>query len=80
MKNTTDQILKFALCLDNEGYLASLEVGKVYRVIHAKEGVAHGYIRIIDESGEDYAYTASRFHMMHLPHTIGQALLAALRT
>ena len=56
MKNTTDQTLQFALCLNNEGYPASLEVGKLYRVVPDEEATAHGYIRIIDESGEDYAF------------------------
>jgi hypothetical protein len=80
MKNPTDQTLHFALCLNNEGYPASLEIGKLYRVVPDKEAVAHGYIRIIDESGEDYAYTTDRFHVMHLPPAVGQALLAASRT
>ncbi len=80
MKNTPDQTLQFALCLDNEGYPASLEVGKLYHVIPDEEAAAHGYIRIIDESGEDYAFTADRFHVMHLPQAVGEALLAASRT
>ena len=45
-------------CFDNEGYPASLEVGKLYRVIPDDDATVHGYIRVIDESGEDYAYTA----------------------
>jgi hypothetical protein len=77
MKKTHDQTLQFALCLNNEGYPASLEVGKLYRVIADDEAVAHGYLRVIDESGEDYAFTASRFHVIELPLTVGQALLSA---
>ncbi len=77
MKKKSNQTLVFALCLDNEGYPASLEVGKLYRVIPDDEAAAHGYIRIIDESGEDYAFTASRFHMIRLPLAIGKALLSA---
>jgi hypothetical protein len=77
MKRESNQALQFALCLDNDGYPASLEVGKAYRVIPDDEAAAHGYIRIIDESGEDYAFIASRFHVIHLPLAIGQALLAA---
>ena len=79
MNDTTDQTQQFALCLNNEGYPASLEVGKLYRVILDEEAAAHGYIRLIDESGEDYAFTAERFHMVHLPYAVGQALLAASR-
>ena len=79
MQNPTDQTLQFALCLNNEGYPASLEVGKLYRVVPDEEATAHGYIRIIDESGEDYAFRANRFHVVHLPHAVGQVLLAASR-
>ena len=79
MNNTENHTLQFALCLDNKGYPASLEVGKLYRVVHDEEAGAHGYIRIIDESGEDYAFAADRFHMVRLPYDVGQALLAASR-
>jgi hypothetical protein len=77
MKETHNQTLQFALCLDNEGYPASLEVEKLYRVIPDDEAAAHGYLRVIDESGEDYAFTASRFHVIELPLSVGQALLSA---
>ncbi len=80
MSTPSPQTLQFALCLDNEGYPASLEVGKVYRVIPDTEAAAHGYIRVIDESGEDYAFIANRFHMVDLPLAVGQALGAASET
>jgi hypothetical protein len=80
MNNKADETLQFALCLDNEGYVASLEVGKLYRLIPDEEAAAHGYLRIIDESGEDYAFAATRFHVVHLPHGVAKALLAASRT
>ena len=77
MKNTTDQTLQFALCLKNEGYPASLEVGKLYRVIPDEEAAAEGYLRVIDESGEDYAFVASRFHPVQLPPAVEETLLTA---
>jgi hypothetical protein len=52
-------------------------VGKFYRVIPDDEAAAHGYLRVIDESGEDYAFTASRFHVVELPLAVGQALWSA---
>ena len=61
MNNKGNQTLVFAVCLDNNGYTASLEVGKLYRVISDEETAGHGYIRVVDESGEDYAFTANRF-------------------
>ena len=77
MKKKSNQTLPFALCLDNEGYPASLEIGKVYRVIPDAEAAAHGYIRIVDESEEDYAFEARRFHVLHLPLAVGKTLLSA---
>ena len=71
------QFPQFGLCLSNEGYAASLEVGKVYRVLLDDDAAVHGYIRVIDESGEDYAYTASRFHLIQLLIAVEKALLSA---
>ena len=56
-----NQLLQFRLCLNNEGYAAFLEVEKVYRVIPDNEASVHSYIRVIDESGKDYAYATDRF-------------------
>lgn len=74
MKTTQRHRMRFAICLDNRGYPASLEVGKLYRVVPDKEAAAHGYLRIIDESGEDYGFAASRFHVIALPSAVGKAL------
>jgi hypothetical protein len=60
--------MQFAICLDNKGYEASLEIGKLYPVIPDEEAARHGYVRIIDETEEDYAFTASRFHLLFVAH------------
>jgi hypothetical protein len=74
------QSVQFVVCLNNEGYPASLEVGKLYRFIPDEEAAANGLIRVIDESGEDYAFEAKRFHLMNVPPAVGKALLAAFRS
>ena len=66
--------IQFAVCVNNSGYPASLELHKIYRVIPDEDVEINGDIRIIDESGEDYAFTAERFHLLDLPLTVGQAL------
>ncbi len=71
------QTARFAVCLDNDGYEASLDVGKLYRVMPDGEAAAHGYVRVVDESGEDYAFRASRFHYVDLPREVERALLEA---
>ncbi len=38
---------------------------------------ARGYIRIVDESGEDYGYSADRFFSIDVPKPLEKALLKA---
>ena len=59
--------MTFAICLDNEGYEASLELRKIYQMLPPETNDPKGYIRIIDESGEDYLYNAKAFEMIDVP-------------
>jgi len=65
----------FAVCVNNQDYPASLEVGKLYQVIPDRNADAHGYIRVIDESGEDYGYSKDRFFPLQIPSALQDALL-----
>lgn len=76
MEKQQPSALHFAICLNNEGYPASLEVGKLYRVIPDEEAAAHALIRVIDESGEDYAFSAERFFPIALPQDVEQKLFS----
>ena len=67
----------FAVCINNEGYEASLEAGKLYRLIPDDEAASHGYLRVIDESGEDYGYSVSRFFPIEVPQALEKALESA---
>ena len=80
MRKKKDNGARFVVCLDNEGYRASLEVGKLYRMIPDDEAAAHGYVRVVDESGEDYAFAAKRFHPVELPQSVEKALLSASKS
>jgi len=44
---------RFAVCVDNSEYPASLEVHQIYRVVPDENAEREGDLRIIDESGED---------------------------
>jgi len=58
---------KFLLCVDNEGYEASLELRKLYEQLPDKEAERRNQVRIIDESGEDYLYPSDFFAPIRLP-------------
>ena len=68
---------RFAVCLDNSGYPASLELRKIYQVLPDPEAGAHGLIRVIDESGEDYLYPESYFVSVELPADIERTIASA---
>ena len=67
-----------ALCLDNTDYEASLELRKFYEVLPDSDAGAHGQLRVIDESGEDYLYPASRFVEVSLTTALRRRLLRAI--
>ncbi len=67
----------YALCVDNDGCPASLEVLKLYEVIPDEDAERENLIRVIDESGEDYMYEASSFKRLVLPPEIEQAIARA---
>ena len=57
---------KFLLCVNNQGYEASLELRKLYENIPDRETERHEQVRIIDESGEDYLYPTNYFAPVRL--------------
>jgi hypothetical protein len=69
---------RFAVCIKNTGYAASLELRKLYEVMDDPEAERDNMIRIIDESGEDYLYSADRFVLARLPATVERAVLEAI--
>ena len=78
MRKKAKQTACFAVCINNKRYKASLEVGKLYRIIPDEEAESHGYIRIVDESGEDYGYAADRFFPLEVPRALADALRMAM--
>ena len=65
------------VCIDNDGYLASLEKRKIYVALRDSDADEHGLLRIIDESGDDYLYPKALFRLIELPETVRKAVLAA---
>ena len=71
------QSKQLVVCIDNEGYLASLEKRKIYVALADKAAEKQGLLRIIDESGEDYLYPKTFFRAIELPQSVKKAVLTA---
>ena len=65
---------RFAVCIDNKGFEASLEVGKLYEIVFDEKAESDQMIRVIDEEGEDYLYEAKKFYSLILPLDLVVAL------
>lgn len=68
---------QFIICVDNAGYEASLERRKIYLSVPDAAAQKRGLIRVIDESGEDYLYSADMFVAAALPASVRKAVLKA---
>ena len=73
------KIIAYALCLNNTDYEMSLEVRKIYPIIEPeKNDTVEGFIRIVDESGEDYLYSDQRFAVVNLSPQIEKEIEKSL--
>jgi hypothetical protein len=66
---------RFVICLRNDG-VEDLELHKLYEVLPDEKATRVGYLRVIDESGEDYLYPADRFGAVDLSKEVEEALVA----
>ena len=73
-RKTAPEVSSFAICVNNEGYEASLELRKLYPVLEDDFGSEHNMIRIIDESGEDYLFPSEYFVRVTLPQAVEKQL------
>ncbi len=74
MPNSKD---KFLICIENRD-CDDLVLGKVYGTIPDKDAEKESYVRIIDDSGEDYLYPESYFAPVELPLEAVKALSLAI--
>ena len=69
-----EEDIRFVVCLNNAKYPASLELHKIYRLLPDKDAEIDGDFRVVDESGEDYLYSAERFVPVELPRAVEKSL------
>ena len=65
---------KFAVCIDNKGFEASLEVGKLYEIVPDEKSKSDDMLRVIDEDGEDYLFEAKIFYPLAIPTDLAAVL------
>jgi len=67
---------QFVLCVRKED-CQDLEIRKIYQALPDELALADGYLRVIDESGEDYLYPKNYFVLIELTQAAQKALLSA---
>jgi len=65
---------RFVVCIDNSDYEASLELYQIYAVVPDAAARRDGDLRVVDDSGEDYLYSAGRFVMIEIPKALEHAM------
>ena len=65
------------MCVDNDGYEASLERNKIYVVLPDTDAERAGDLRVVDESGDDYLFSSERFVAIDVPAAVKASLLKA---
>lgn len=68
------QSKQFAICIHNGEYAGTLELRKVYEVLADESAAKRNYMRVIDESGEDYLYPRAWFVPVAVPENVEQLL------
>jgi hypothetical protein len=64
---------QFLLCVRNTG-CDDLELRKFYEHLPDDVAAREGYVRVVDESGEDYLYPKTYFVAVRLPREAERAL------
>lgn len=78
LKSRSARWPRYVLCVENAGNEVSLELGKVYRQVKPHKNDMANWIRVIDESGEDYLFPAKRFVPVELPARAKRAVAIAV--
>ncbi len=73
MRQHDNNMIFAVICIENSG-CEDLEIGKVYRILPDESAGQDDYLRIIDESGEDYLYPKNYFVSIELPEVAQHAL------
>ena len=68
---------QFVVCVNNDGYAASLVVRRIYETVSDNDARDRGLVRVIDESEEDYLFPAELFEAIDVPNALERKLALA---
>lgn len=68
---------RFVVCIRNDDYEMDLALHKIYAVLPDASAERSGWIRIVDETGEDYLYPEKFFQTIRVSQSLGKELLRA---
>ena len=74
MENQNTDV-RFAICINNGGYVDDLKVRTVYQILPDESAARSSYVRVRDETGEDYLYPSSLFVPVEVPREATEVLL-----
>ena len=66
---------RFAVCISNTGYPDDLNVRTIYQVLPDESAARSNYFRVVDETGENYLYSADHFVLIDVPQEAQKALM-----
>ena len=69
---------RFAVCINNSAYPDDLKVRTIYQVLADESGARSNYIRVVDETGEDYLYPAELFVIIDVPAEAQKVFMQAV--
>ena len=67
------------VCVDNEGNEVSLQLWKIYKPLRDNDARSEGFLRVVDESGEDYLFPEDNFVPIELPDAVKKPFERAIR-
>jgi len=67
--------LRFAICIKNDGYVDDLKVRTAHQILPDESAVRSNYIRVVDETGEDYLYPSAYFVPVEVPPEAAETLM-----
>jgi len=77
MNNT--QYPTAVVCVDNTDNEISLQLWRIYRPLRDDDARSEGFLRLVDESGEDYLFPEENFVPIELPNDVKRPFERAFR-